>query len=184
MIQYYLDKVTSQHQKPKFLAWLTVGLWLFKDISSVDINSSFEMDNATGVQLDIVGQILGRSRILPFQPLFDISPVMDDTVYRLVLKAKVLQNQWDGTIPGIYEIWDVIFPNVDLYITDNQNMTMKATVIGMHGVLEQQLISNGYIVPKPATVGILYEFAENVDMNIYYGFVVQEGTIETVIQGG
>lgn len=156
-IDNYLDLITSQHKtQPKFKAWLTSplsivddGIWITDKIPSIH-----DIDVAVGVQLDTLGQIVGRSRTLNFQPGDGSSPVLNDDYYRKVLKAKIAFNQWDGTIPGIYDIWNIIFPDISMQLVDNQDMTMTVLISGTLGVLDTELINNGYIVPKPTGVGL------------------------------
>jgi hypothetical protein len=90
------------------------------------------------------------------------SPILDDATYQLVLKARIAQNMWDGTTPGIYSLFASLFPDsVYLILTDNQNMTCDVLVIGLSSVLQQNLISNGFIIPRPEGVQYLYYYPVN-----------------------
>jgi hypothetical protein len=158
-IQSYLNLITSQHRtKPKFNDWLTSTLTTVYDGLSAanSINAAFDIDNAVGSQLDVIGQIVGRSRSLPFQPKDGSTPTLNDKNYRIALKAKIAQNQWDGTIPSIYSIWYTLFSDLTMSIVDNQNMTMSVMIDSndqMDTVITE-MIAAGYIVPKPAGVGL------------------------------
>lgn len=191
-IQRYLNLVTSQHQdKPKFMAWLTSPLSILDDAVTLSNSfySYFDIDLAIGAQLDIIGKIIGVSRTVTFQPTpfcslgvpgvpyFSYpSPVLDDDMYRLVLRAKILQNMWDGTLPSLYEMWDTLLPNARLVIRDNQDMTIIALVIGLSMQIQKDLISNGYIVPKPQGVqmSFIYSaepiFAYDLDSEEFKGY--------------
>lgn len=157
----YLDTITSQHyDKPNFIAWLTANLNISDDLtdllSSFDI--SFDIDTAVGNQLDILGEIVGVLRTLDFEPV-DTSPVMLDEDYRFLLKSKIVQNTWDGTILGLYLVWanSVIDPN--LIVQDNQNMSFNIILDGaIHTILLQELIVRGYLIPKPEGVRIVQDF--------------------------
>ncbi|MFC3768351.1 DUF2612 domain-containing protein [Paenibacillus sp. GCM10012303] len=174
-IDKYLDPITSQHKlQPKFTAWLSAVL------SKVDggmqmtagMPSAFDIDAAAGVQLDMLGTIVGRGRLLNFQPTGGSSPVLDDENYRIALKAKIAQNQWDGTIPQIYEIWYSLFSNVSLLVVDNQDMTMAALVEGQLDAVATELVASGYIIPKPAGVGLTIIEVTNVPSESYIGALV------------
>lgn len=181
-IQKYLNLVTSQHQgKPKFMAWLSNPLCILDDAVTLvnSFYSYFDIDLAIGVQLDVLGEILGVSRTVTFQPAgyYSLgvigvpysthpSPVLADDTYRLVLRAKILQNQWDGTISQIYSLWNTIFPGSLLVIQDNQDMTLNALVIGLSTQLQKDLITNGYIVPRPE--GVLMTFSYSNDPYFAY----------------
>lgn len=181
----YLNLITSEHKtKPKFMSWLNIALGYVDDAenASSSIIPAFDLDNAIGVQQDILGQIVGISRILSFQPSDGSSPVLDDDTFNLILRAKIAQNQWDGTTKGILDTWNNVLPGLNLYIADNQDMSMNAIVTGTSTLLQQNLIANGYIVPKPQGVSIQYEFEDLINLNEYFAMPVQEGTFETIIQ--
>jgi Protein of unknown function (DUF2612) len=92
--------------------------------------------------------------IIPAVP--GISPVLDDDTYRIYIKAQAAKNTWDGTIDSLQGIWKTLFPSGQIIIDDNQNMTATIIVTGMFTSLEQDLITNGLIVPRPQ--GVLYNF--------------------------
>ncbi|TGE35867.1 DUF2612 domain-containing protein [Desulfosporosinus fructosivorans] len=171
-IQRYLNLVTSQHQnKPKFAAWLSAPLGILDDVVSLakSFNYYFDIDLAIGVQLDTLGEILGVERAVTFQPTTfyslgvtgvtyynNPSPVLDDDVYRLVLRSKILQNMWDGTLPSLYEMWSILFKGAYITVKDNQNMTMDVSVSGLSSQMQKDLMTNGYIIPRPEGVAVNY----------------------------
>lgn len=161
-IDTYLDVITSQHRdKPKFIAWLTANLEIIDDICVTvhGLDDDFDVDNATGVQLDVVGEIVGVNRSLTFDPSDNSSPLLDDATYRFLIKAKIAQNHWKGTTPELYDIWESSFPDVQIKILDNQDMTFTVLFVSQnYTTLQKQLISNGYIMPRPQGVSITYNF--------------------------
>lgn len=160
MIENYLNLITSEYRdKTKYIQWMTVLLQPFVDIreSASIIKDCLNLNYSTGDQLDMIGEILGLSRQVNFQPS-EHSSILDDDYYRIILKAKVAKNQWDGTKENLYSYWRVLFPENPLILVDRQNMTIQATVIGLNDTLSQELISHGYIIPKPAGVGMEYAF--------------------------
>ncbi|GEQ15559.1 MULTISPECIES: DUF2612 domain-containing protein [Clostridium] len=182
-IDKYLNSVTSQHRdKKKFIAWLSSSLTIIDHayIMTKNIDNDFDLDNALGVQLDMLGQSIGRKRMLTFQPLNDHNPVMDDETYRLVLKAKVAMNNWDGKTESAYEIWDNTFKDIGLQIQDNQDMSMTAYVTGYVNQIRQDLIQHGYIVPKPEGVKINYIGKTPINFNKYSYIVVSSQQTTTI----
>lgn len=172
-IQSYLDLITSQHKtKPNFNAWLSAPLAkVYDGLSAANsINAAFDIDSAVGSQLDIIGQIVGRSRSLPFQPGDGSSPTLSDTNYQIALKAKIAQNQWDGTIPEIYNIWNNLFSDISINIVDNQNMTMSVLIYtnGLIDPVITEMLSLGYIIPKPAGIGLTVIEVSTVSEDQYY----------------
>lgn len=174
-IQRYLNLITSEHQgKPKFTAWLTVPLSILDGASTLldEFNSCFDLDNAIGNQLDIIGDIVGVKRTVNFQPtpyystaimgvavLVRPSPILDDITYRIVIRARILQNMWDGTLPSLYEMWGVLFNDSYLIIKDNQDMSMDIYIIGLSSRLQRDLTTNGYLIPKPMGVRVNYSYS-------------------------
>ena len=174
-VQRYLNMITSQHQnKPKFKEWLTAPLALVDDVAALVnvFDSKFDIDLAEGSQLDIVGQILGISRLVNFQPTDGSDPYLNDNMYRLILKAKILRNQWDGTIVQMYEMWNQVFSDSIFILQDNQNMTLNALVIGLSTQMEKDLTTNGYIIPKPQGVSISFSYSD--DPFFAYGLDTQD----------
>jgi hypothetical protein len=174
-IESYIADITSEHaDKPNFIAWLSGNLNIIDGAYNVlkGMDSNFDIDNAIGVQLDLLGTIIGRNRTLPFQPMSGSSPILDDETYRLALKAKIAMNNWDGTIPSIYEIWNNIFTDIQLQIQDNQDMSFNAYIIGFVDELRQDLIQQGYVVPKPEGVHVNYIARSNIPFVPYSSMVI------------
>jgi hypothetical protein len=168
------------------MAWLSSALSIVNEnmTNTNKIPSSFDVDNAVGVQLDVLGQSLGRGRVLNFQPVDGSSPVLSDETYRVALKAKIALNQWDGTIPQIYEIWQSLLPDTVLQIVDGQNMTMQALISGPLDPIATELVASGYIIPKPAGVGLTIIGVSNVSETPYVGMLVSgmdSITVSTII---
>lgn len=181
-IGYYLGLLTSQYAlSTKLNAFLQVLLQKFADVSRVlvQMDTALDLDVATGFSLDMLGATVGAARTVTFQPSGNVSPVLDDTTYRLYIKAKIAQNQWDGTLPSLYPIWASLFPNGSIIIIDNQNMTADITLKGTFTSIIQDLITNGYIVPRPE--GVLYTYLFGVLP--YFGFGESPGYIEGFDEG-
>jgi hypothetical protein len=160
-IGYYLSLLTSEYRTaPMFNQWLYTVLNIASDISNClqFISSAFNLKFASGVQLDILGDIVGVSRTLNFQPSGGVSPVLDDATYRILLQATIANNRWDGTITSLYPIWKSLFPTGTIVIVDNQNMTANVILTGTFTSIIRDLITNGLIVPRPQAVQYTYEF--------------------------
>ena len=155
----YPAYLTSEYQgAPKLAAWLGAPLALLDDILFVNagLDALFDLDTASGATLDILGQMIGQGRTVGFQPSNGVSPTLDDASYRLLLKARLAQNQWDGRIDSLQAIWQSLFPGGSINLQDAQNMTASVIVTGVFTGILWDLISQGYIVPRPE--GVLYEF--------------------------
>lgn len=160
---YYLALISSEYRNsPKFTQFLTALLKKLDDMANcyVQMEQTFDIDNAVGVQLDYLGAIVGAARTVGFQPAGGVSPILDDSTYRLYIKAKSAANAWDGTIDGLQMVWQTIFPGLRLIIQDNQDMTATIFVTGVFSSIVSDLITNGYIVPRPETVEYTYVLSD------------------------
>lgn len=161
-VGYYLSLLTSEYQSAtNLLSWLTAPLSILDDASQLlaGLVTFFDLASASGVQLDTLGAIVGQSRTVGFQPTSGVSPILDDATYRTLLQAKIAQNQWDGSISSLQTIWKALFPGGSITIADAQNMTATVVMSGAFTSILQDLIRNGYIVPRPEGVLYTYTFA-------------------------
>ena len=172
--KYYLDLITSEHaNKPKYMAWIEVLLTPFIDAINLNksIKSAFFINNATGVQLDTIGKWLNLPRQVDFQPTDGSSSILSDKYYRIALKAKIVKNLWKGTVEDFYNMWQILFNGEDLQIYLADNQTMDYVVVTWNSTTQDSMISDllshGYIIPKPAGLGILYN---DVDPDEIFGF--------------
>ncbi len=181
----YPPLVTSEHAvRPRFMATveaLTRPLVRAQSLIAA-MPAAFDLDVAEGVQLDAVGRWVGRSRYLsipisgawfsfdtsglgfdegtwkgPFDATTGISR-LDDGPYRLLLKARIAANQWDGTRQGAVDAWSVMFDGtgVTFQIQDNADMSMDVLVYTDHPLdaVTTALITGGYLGIKPSGVTI------------------------------
>lgn len=174
-LEKYHKIITPQYRdKPKFMAHLDSGLSKIDCLNDTIDKAlyEFDIDRASGNQLDIIGEIVHRERGLDFQPINGNSSEMDDDLYRLVLKCKVLMNNWDGKIPSIYKKWNNTIPDIEFHLKDNQDMSMSVTLRGYITQIKQELIQRGYIVPKPGGVRINYTTVCDLDFKINQAMVI------------
>ena len=171
---YYINLITSEHaDKPKYVAWLRVLLTPFIDAINLNksIKSAFFIETAEGIQLDTIGKWLNLPRQVDFEPTDGSSSILNDKYYRMALKAKIVKNLWKGTIEDFYNMWQILFNGEDLqvYLADNQNMDY--VVVTWDSTTQDSMISdllrNGYLIPRPAGLGILYS---DVNSDEIFGF--------------
>ena len=158
----YLNLFTSEHRnKPKLIEWARRNLNFAEDISNCadDVITAFELGTfVEGDQLDVIGQLVGVGRYLSFVPSDGRGTYLSDIDYLTVIKAKIIQNCWKGQIAELTALWELLFPGILIVIADNQDMTMTIYLAGGIDAFFQELVANGYIVPKPAGVGINYNY--------------------------
>lgn len=180
----YLGLLTSQYRgKPKLEASLTAAVQPLADNFAQEaiLRTLFDLDTALGDQLDKVGMYIGATRFLTEAVAdvffsFDTAGLgfdegvwsapgggtvveLDDSHYRLLLKARVLNNHWDGTIENAYLIWDTLFEGTGLvvFIVDHGDLTMTLGLLTPADEFDALLIAmftGGLLSVKPAGVRI------------------------------
>jgi len=203
----YTGRITSEHaNKPKFVATIAACLQPLADqIAVLDaMAGKFDIDDAVGAQLDVIGEWVGVSRNVrtplegvyfsfdteglgfeqgviwaPGEPTTGLIALPDD-IYKLLLRAKIIANQWDGTIPGAYEAWDTLLApyGFTILIQDNGNMTMTLALASSSiNPTFQELFTGGYLDLRPATVLIDGYLYPSVDAAPFFGFDVENDVI-------
>lgn len=194
----YLNLITSQHRdKSNYIQTVTELLRPLADVFEMAIyfDDDFDIDNAIGVQLDILGDILDRSRYLYVEitdryftwnaegvgweqgvwkeaddPIAEIRS-LEDELYRRVLKAKVMSNHWDGTIDNARTLYDVVFGDLGakVVIQDNLDMSMTVGLVGLpNTAVHRSLLALGHLFVKPAGVRInYYLYSENPEEKLF-----------------
>lgn len=184
LVSEYTDLITSEHNtRPNFMLTVATVLQPFADIMELlnGIPALFDLDNAVGEQEDFVGQWIGLSRSLhtpisgvyfslddanlgldlgilqgPFDPTNGIIILPDDQ-YRLLLRAQIAINQWDGTIPGAYAAFAQVFAGTgnSVLIFDEGGMHMALGLVGPNpNPITLALFAGGYFNLRPSGVQI------------------------------
>lgn len=182
----YLSLITQEHAtKPKFVATVAASVSPFVKVQEVmrGFIRDFDVDEAVGVQLDIVALWVGLLRKvgIPITGYYftwdDVVAdgwdngvwkgigdpdsgfvILPDDLFRALIKAKIQANHWRGDIAGAYDIINEAL-SVDNVVTivDNQNMTMTVRVqANVLPAVEQAIVLAGYLPIKPAGVSATY----------------------------
>lgn len=154
----YTDLITNYHAgKPKFFDHVDLSTRPLIDVSAetAGLITAFDVDTAVGDQLDILGKWIGVSRAVaapitgvflewdkervgldqgiwlgPYQST-DALTYLSDDVYRVVLKARIGINNWNGqngTLPDILET-ALAGTGIKLVILDNQDMSVSVLIV-------------------------------------------------------
>lgn len=155
---------TRNMNKPKFMGLLrsVIGPGLDQAAVVDSLTTAFDIENAAGAQLDIIGEILGLKRLLDVIP-YEGSREMDDEEYRLMLKFKSMKNAWDGTTGGAVKIYQQMAESgLSVTYKDHQDMSVKIEFddIGTDRMIA--MITNCDILPIPAGVSVAVEFVGEV----------------------
>jgi len=82
---------------------------------------------------------------------FTGTAVLADPEYRVVLKAKILRNQYDGTVGEIVDALHQLF-GTPAHIDDDGSMSLILTINSPLSTVFQSLLTNFDILPRPAGV--------------------------------
>jgi hypothetical protein len=179
----YTERITSEHNdKPKFVATVTALVQPGADTSWLEQNFYlyYDLDLAVGSQLDAVGMWVGRDRYLPvpitayfswdtdglgwdqalWKRPFDPDSglvTLPDEMYRVLLRAVIQADHWDGTIPGAYAAWAPIWSNYPAYTFVIQDYGDGSMAYGLLGPAPPDQIMMGFftfgeIDTKPAGI--------------------------------
>ena len=185
-VEDYTALVTFEHAgKPKFVAMVSAvaGAFVASQNFLEGMTAAFDLDTAVGAQLDVLGLWIGIPRRInvPVSNVYfawdmdgigwdqgvwfstgdpsDSISVLDDDTYRLVLRAKIGANNWDGTIITAIPILNSVFGDsgTHVQINDNGDMSFNVYIMGPEpSALKKALIAGGYIPVKPAGVRVNY----------------------------
>ena len=177
-VDKYLNVITSEHrQQPNYTAMLSVLLSPADDVQNLlDLwTHIFDLDIAEGDALDKQGERVGCLRSLDLYPESNAMVRLEDDYYRVCIKVKILNNQWDGTVKSLIENFKTMFPDYTLTLVDNQDMSMKLIVEGISDRLMQRLMLAGHMLPKPAGVRleIVIRIRREDDIPLYTGIIMR-----------
>lgn len=158
-----------------FALWLDAGR-LFDDF----FNKVWNLDTAEGWGLDVLGRIVGCSRIINVPASgtfigFEGQPTaqnwgngiwyrganatdnlaLNDATFRRVIEAKARANIWDGSIPSLNRILMALFPTYgNCYVEDHGDMTMTLHFGATLSPVDYAIASQEGLLPKPAGVTV------------------------------
>ena len=193
----YTDLITNYHRdKPLFTQHIDLSTRPLSDTAGAmnSLITAFDIDEAVGVQLDILGEWIGRQRTVTipiagvyfsldtvglgwdqgiWQGLYDPDSgytSLSDETYRIILKAKIAINQWDGTNDALKGILDTALKGsgLTMQIVDGQDMTISMWVFPEKDINQVSLeliaaIRQGYLTVKAAGV-----YAGSIDIPSIY----------------
>lgn len=182
----YTELITNYHAtKPLYFDHIDLSTRPLIDVASCmsGLINAFDIDEAVGVQLDTLGLWIGRSRYVsepisgvyfcwdtqglgydqgvwqgPYDPDAGYTALSDET-YRVILKAKVAINMWDGQNDSLPAILDsaTAGSGLRMQIVDNQDMTISVWIFPETDISAVSLellaaIRQGYLTVKAAGV--------------------------------
>lgn len=184
----YTDLITNYHAlKPRFSQHIDLITRPLTDVATAtnSMLDQFDLDKAVGRQLDIIGIWIGRQRTVS-TPITNVyfswdteglgfeqgnwqgahdpdsgTTSLGDDTYRLVLKAQIAINRWDGTVGELEGLMESIFEGtgIEMQVIDNQDMSITINAIALNGLQNTsaeliEVIRSGELTVKAAGVRV------------------------------
>lgn len=202
MIPNVPERAYSQYRnQPKFMDWLSIARKMGGSLSdaAIAVRQSYDIDEAEGEQLNIIGRIVVFPRDfigqLAMQTAeFDLSDgaecgddeatfsearvsddaKMSDALYRLAIKAKIMKNTGDATIESIIQQMVFLVAPKFLRINDTEDMRFSIEFSGGVSEVERWALFNVNLIQKPQGVRFtgfleLNEMVEFDDAEMEFG---------------
>ena len=201
----YTSLITSEHQSAaRFNLTVAATLQPFVDLLNLMaiFPDCYDLDDATGAQLDAVGLWIGVTRSVAVSVdqffSFDTKGVgfdqgswfvvgdvtatittLDDGDYRILLRAKIGCNSWNGSVPAAAAILTSLVSNQGGVVSVVEGtMSLAWTISGNISAVTQALLWGGYVPLKPLGVSVSYAFTPpGVGVAVWGAFKWGDGSV-------
>jgi len=154
------DRIYAQYRdKPKAVAWYNIVPTQAVQIETVlnDIRFSYDIDANEGAQLDAIGNIVDVSRqyrvkFEEITPPFIVDGAVDDDVYRILIKSKILKNNSDATLDTIVDSIQFVSDATNARVLDHHDMSFSLIFQNELTDKERYILNVFDIVPRPQGV--------------------------------
>lgn len=155
-----MNRIYAQYRdKPKAVAWYNIVPTQAAQMTSVlnDIRNTLDIDSNEGAQLDVIGRILDvtreyRKKFQEITPPFIVDGEVDDEVYRLLLKSKILKNNSNATLDTIIDSIQFISDAENAKVLDHRDMSFSIIFKNPLTEKERYILTTFDIVPRPQGV--------------------------------
>lgn len=174
-----------QYQEAEKLKALVASQQSFLDTAIQQLWNDFNRDflniqTCGSAGLSMWGQLLQVPRPTYENEAGEIVDFSDDQ-YRLVLRARIYLLTFDGSVKALNQFFKILFPDLDVVITDNYNMTVTISILNdlpsEYAVLFEKPFVDTFL-PRPAGVRYIIGAEEAVsyeDVFTFEGFTDSQG---------
>lgn len=166
--EYYADLLITQYRdktKARAMVKATI-LPMLMDQLPVAVQDAFSIDEAEGVQLDVLGKYVGASRYTytPTNPI-----TLDDDDFRTLIRMIIIKNNNGSSLQTIQNLLAMAFPG-QVYVSDNQSMGLNYLILDSLGTpdLLDAIIYGDYL-PRPMGVQSSATIVGSITKN-FFGF--------------
>lgn len=166
-----LNRVVLQYREsPKLLGFIGALMAPCQDIENalVTIPALDDIALATGVNLDVTGDLVGQGRLLVN------GDVVPDPGYRVLIRARISRNTSHSTGEEIIATLVQLFGAYPMIVWDFGGMSMGYAIGRTLTVDELAILSGPDIISRP--MGVQVSVRETFDSSAYFGFAEDTGT--------
>ena len=186
------SRIVNQYRnKPRTVRWLTIAPtvannWLEAPID--DTYNSYDVDDVTGEDLDVIGRIVGMPRPILRGAAYDVfgyagndnytnynvapyigdgaavdAPLNND-LYRKLIKAKIARNISDGTSDSIIQLLEIVLGVKVTSLTSNGDKSFDIGIASELDNTTRYLLENFDLVPRPqgTRIGQIFVLPTNI----------------------
>lgn len=194
------ERVYFQYRsKPKAVKWFAINQTIGDELIEAfgEIRDSYDIDTATGAQLDIIGAIVGVGRDITRGQVLDVTQFalaanaddaqfgdtmaqfsagvvaddndLDDAYLRQMIRWKISANNSHVTIEHTLAALRIVMPDKVVVVNDDlENMTFSLEFIGDGpDSIDASILSQPGIVPRPQGVQYTGYSASGAFHNVY-----------------
>jgi hypothetical protein len=165
---YYANLLILQYlQKPKAFATIKAQVTpVIMDQLPVAVQNAFNLADAVGVQLDVIGKYVGASRMGNTLT----GPVsLGDDDFRQLIKLLIIKNNAGSSLATIQSLLAANFPG-QIFVSDNQTMALNYVLVESLGTSDLlEVIASGGYLPAPMGVQTSITVVPEHD-NPFFGF--------------
>ena len=176
------NRIYAQYgDKPNAVAWFNITPTIADDLFNVaeQTQLSYDIDNATSHELNVIGVIVGASRSFESRINFEtndfgeagvqfggfdiqwqttgmnITQEVSDEIFKILIKAKISKNNNDGTIDGMLGALQFIIPDNISRVIDHDDMSFSVSFGQELSSIQIMILNNFDILPRPQGVKFL-----------------------------
>lgn len=150
-IQQALDRLVIQYTESETVKdYLRAVMPEIQELENVfcDLQDKRFIDTAEGEQLNIIGELVGQSRIAGGQ-------VLTDELYRIFIRARIIKNYTRATLEDIIQMIIFILQAEAVFIVEGDR-SYQAQIAKNLTPQEIQLIQDTDLLPKPVGIRVSY----------------------------
>jgi uncharacterized protein DUF2612 len=164
-----LDRLIDRYREvPELRGWITAYLNRIQEAETLvwQIFDARMLDNAVGVQLDILGRIVGQVRISD-----------DDDEYRLAIRARIRINISQGGVEDLIELGRLLFGDAAFDVFEVWPSQVRIEYLEDASALPVELVTNLFDQARAATIDLRFESStQSVAESFTFGNGTEEST--------